>query len=88
MRVVPPAIRTALLRIVLIIDYIAGMIVCVCNRLTEKDVREAAQCGARTPEAAYASHDCEMQCGCCLDYAQEIIDEVKGKRPHLRVIAA
>ena len=64
------------------------MIVCVCNRLTEKDVRESARQGARTPDAAYARHDCEVQCGCCLDYAQDIIDEERGKRPHLRVVAA
>ena len=64
------------------------MIVCVCNRLTESEVRKAARSGAPTPEAAYASLDCEPQCGCCLDYAQEIIDEERGKRPHLRAVAA
>ena len=31
------------------------MIVCVCNAITEKEVREAARKGARTPEAAYAT---------------------------------
>ena len=64
------------------------MIVCVCNAITEKDVREAARNGARTPEAAYAALDCEPQCGCCLDYAQEIIDAERPKRPHLSVVAA
>ena len=63
------------------------MIVCVCNRLTEKDVRAAARAGARTPESAYASLDCEVQCGCCLDYAQDIIDEEAGKRRPLRIVA-
>jgi bacterioferritin-associated ferredoxin len=62
------------------------MIVCVCNAITEKDVREAARNGARTPEAAYASLDCEPQCGCCLDYAQEIIDEEQPRRPRLRIV--
>ena len=45
-----------------------------------KSARPRAQ-GARTPEAAYACLGCEPQCGCCLDYAQEIIDEERGKRP-------
>jgi len=63
------------------------MIVCVCNRVTEKEVREAAHNGARTPESAYAQLGCEVQCGCCLDYAQEIVDEEHGKRPHLRLVA-
>ena len=65
------------------------MIVCVCNRLTENDVRHAARCGAATPEAAYACHGGDVQCGCCLDYAQEVIDEeLAGKRPHLRLVSA
>ena len=34
-----------------------------------------------TPEQAYARLGCEVQCGCCLDYAQEVIDEERGKRP-------
>jgi bacterioferritin-associated ferredoxin len=63
------------------------MIVCVCNRITENEVREAARCGARTAEAAYATLGCEPQCGCCLDYAQDIIDEVRSKKPHLRAVA-
>jgi len=63
------------------------MIVCVCNRITEKEVREAAHKGAGTPEAAYEKLGCEVQCGCCLDYAQEIIDEELPKRPPLRIVA-
>ena len=63
------------------------MIVCSCNRIKEREVREAARKGARTPEAAYASLGCEVQCGCCLDYAQEVIDEEHGKPPHLRLVA-
>lgn len=64
------------------------MIVCVCNAITEKEVREAARKGSATPEAAYATYDCEVQCGCCLDYAQEIIDDERGgKRPKLRAVA-
>ena len=63
------------------------MIICVCNAITEKDLREAARKGSRTPEAAYATYDCEPQCGCCLDYAQELIDEEQGKRPNLRIVA-
>ena len=63
------------------------MIVCVCNRITESEVRKAARCGAASPEAAYACHGCEVQCGCCLDYAQEVIDEERvAMRSHLRLV--
>jgi len=63
------------------------MIVCVCNRITEAEVRKAAHQGQRSPEAAYASLGCEVQCGCCLDYGQEVIDEEVGKRPRLKLVA-
>jgi len=63
------------------------MVVCVCNRITEKEVREAAHDGARSPEAAYARVGCEVQCGCCLDYAQEVIDEELGRRSRLKLVA-
>jgi len=62
------------------------MIVCVCNRITESEVREAARCGSTTPEKAYACFGCDVQCGCCLDYAQELIDEVRSTPSHLRLI--
>ena len=64
------------------------MIVCVCNVITEAQVRDAARAGAACPDAAYARLGCEPQCGCCFDYAQEVIDEERGKRPRLRVVAA
>jgi bacterioferritin-associated ferredoxin len=63
------------------------MIVCICNRITEKDVREAARAGATEPEKAYACFGSEVQCGCCLDYAQEVIDEELGNRPRLKLVA-
>ena len=64
------------------------MIVCVCNRITESEVRKAAREGASTPEAAYDCHGCEVQCGCCLDYAQEIIEEEGSKSPRLRLVSS
>ena len=64
------------------------MIVCICNRITESEVRDAARSGAPTPEKAYAHIGCEVQCGCCLDYAQEVIDEERGTRRHLRLVSA
>jgi len=63
------------------------MIVCVCNRITEKEVRDAARGGSTTPEQAYACVGFEPQCGCCLDYAQDVIDEARATRPALRLVA-
>ena len=52
------------------------MILCVCNALSEDEVRGAARAGATCPQAAFERLGCEAQCGTCLCYAQEIIDEV------------
>ena len=64
------------------------MIVCSCNRITESEIRAAARCGAATTDAAYACHGCEVQCGCCVDYAQEVIDGERGQRPKLRLVSS
>ena len=64
------------------------MILCVCNAITEAEVRDAARAGAASPSEAYARLGCEPHCGCCLDYAQDLIDQERSKRPQLRVVAA
>lgn len=65
------------------------MIVCVCNAITEDELREFAKNGAHTPEEAYALHGTEPQCGSCLSYAQELIDGQRRQLPPpcLRVVA-
>ena len=65
------------------------MIVCVCNAITEDELKALARDGARTPEDAYAILGCEPECGSCLCYAQELIDEVRRDlpRPQLRIVA-
>ena len=64
------------------------MIVCVCNAIREDEVRHVALCGARCPRSAYAALGCEPQCGTCLPYAQEIIDEVHAEARKVDRIAA
>jgi bacterioferritin-associated ferredoxin len=54
------------------------MIVCSCKCITEDEVRTAARAGAPTPETAYGFHGCEVQCGCCVEFAREIIDEERS----------
>lgn len=64
------------------------MIVCVCNAITEDELCELARSGARTPEQAYAALGDEPNCGSCLCYAQELIDEARRDlpRPKLRIV--
>ena len=64
------------------------MIVCVCNAITEDELKQLAQSGARTPEEAYALLGDEPQCGSCLCYAQELIDEQRrASKPKLRIVS-
>lgn len=64
------------------------MIVCVCNAISEKELRDCARKGARTPEDAYAKLGCEVQCGSCLSYADQLMADERGsQRPHLRAVA-
>jgi len=63
------------------------MIVCCCNAITEREVRDLARAGARTPEEAYAALGHEPQCGSCLCYADTLIAEEREKRPQLRAVA-
>lgn len=64
------------------------MIVCVCNAITEDELRDLARSGARTPEHAYDVLGHEPHCGSCLCYAQELIDEARRDlpRPKLRIV--
>ncbi len=49
------------------------MIVCICNAIREKDVRIAAQQGARTASEAYATLARRPKCGQCFRFAESLI---------------
>ncbi len=64
------------------------MIVCICNALSEDEVRTAARAGAPCPKSAYAHLGCEPQCGTCLCFAQEIIDQERSELLKVDAVAA
>jgi bacterioferritin-associated ferredoxin len=49
------------------------MVVCICNAIRERDVRQAARSGASCPSSAYRSLGCRAQCGQCFSFARKII---------------
>lgn len=49
------------------------MVVCVCNAIREKEIREAARSGAQTPSSAYAKLGRRARCGQCVSFARQII---------------
>lgn len=59
----------------------------MCNGLRESDVRRAARTGARDSHGAYARLGCAVQCGQCLDFADEVIDDEVARTPVLDAAA-
>jgi bacterioferritin-associated ferredoxin len=64
------------------------MIVCICNAIGEDEVRSAARAGAPCAKSAYAHLGCEVQCGSCVCFAQEIVDEERADLLKVDAVAA
>ena len=56
------------------------MYVCICNAVTERAVREAAESGVRTLAELGRRTGCGDCCGSCTDLASQILDETHRVR--------
>jgi len=54
------------------------MYVCLCNALTEMEVRRAVQEGACRPREVYAACGCRAQCGGC---TRTILGAIRDRLP-------
>jgi bacterioferritin-associated ferredoxin len=65
------------------------MYVCICNGVTERDIRQAAEAGCRSLPELTMRTGCGATCGTCLDTAAELLDEVRSMHalPMLQVAA-
>jgi bacterioferritin-associated ferredoxin len=54
--------------------------VCLCNGVTEREIREVAAAGCRTLSELTMRTGCGATCGSCLDMAQQILDDVHAAR--------
>jgi bacterioferritin-associated ferredoxin len=57
------------------------MYVCICNAVTERAIREAAQAGVRSLTELRHRTGCGDCCGSCVDLAGQILDETHRTRP-------
>ena len=57
------------------------MYVCVCNAITDKQIRAAAEAGTTDIWRLQAELGVATNCGSCMDVASEILAEYRGKRP-------
>lgn len=56
------------------------MYVCVCNGVTDHEIREVAAAGCRTIAELTMRTGCGATCGSCLDMAQALLDEMQAVR--------
>jgi bacterioferritin-associated ferredoxin len=57
------------------------MYVCICNAITERTIREAAESGVRTLEELSRRTGCSDCCGTCADLAQQKLEDTHRARP-------
>ena len=58
------------------------MYVCICNPVTESDVRDCVSRGACSLPDLQAQLGVALQCGQCATAALEIVDEMTRHTPH------
>ena len=63
------------------------MYVCVCNGVTDRDIRRAAEEGCRSMDELTAHTGCGSTCGCCRDYAMEALQQAHAMPLRLSVAA-
>ncbi|MBV1917569.1 MAG: (2Fe-2S)-binding protein [Sphingomonadaceae bacterium] len=54
------------------------MYVCICNAITETDLRKIAQASAGTAEELYLQLGHEPQCYQCIDNAEAIVGDARA----------
>jgi len=56
------------------------MYVCICNAVTERTIREAAESGVRTLAELSRRTGCSDCCGTCADLAKQILEDTHRTR--------
>ena len=54
--------------------------VCICNGVTDHDIRQVAEAGCRTVAELTMRTGCGASCGSCLDLATQLLDDVHAPR--------
>ena len=60
------------------------MYVCICNAITDKQIRQAAKAGVKDVWGLQAELGVASGCGSCKDVAAEILAEYRDARPAAR----
>ena len=57
------------------------MIVCLCQRISDRDIRRAVESGVRDFDTLQEETAVARNCGCCQDCAREVFDEACSASP-------
>lgn len=63
------------------------MYVCICNGVTQRDIREAADAGCRSVAELTMRTGCGANCGSCLDMAAEVLEQARAIELPLPVLS-
>lgn len=63
------------------------MYVCICNKVSDKDIKVSIQEGATTMRALYKEHNIGSQCGKCCQCAKKVLNNelIKIAENHYQV---
>ncbi len=64
------------------------MYVCICNGITDRDIRDAVRGGAHDLESLAAATGCSTVCGSCGALAEELLQETRRETLPLPLLAA
>ena len=54
------------------------MYICICNGVTDHDIRQAADAGCRSMTELTMRTGAGSSCGSCLDMAAQVLDQARG----------
>ena len=57
------------------------MYVCLCNGVTDREIRQVAEAGCRTLSELTMRTGCGACCGSCVESASQLLDEVHAAQP-------
>ncbi|WP_166210301.1 (2Fe-2S)-binding protein [Cognatiluteimonas telluris] len=57
------------------------MYVCLCNGVSERQIREVAEAGCRTMSELTMRTGCGATCGSCIGMATQLLEEVHAGKP-------
>jgi bacterioferritin-associated ferredoxin len=63
------------------------MYVCICNGVTQRDIRDAAAAGCRSVAELTMRTGCGANCGSCIEMAAEVLEQARAVELPLPVLS-